>query len=1131
MAIQSLLIANRGEIAIRIARAAADLGLRSVAIYSEDDAAAGHLGHASADIALAGSGAKAYLDIPGIIDAAVQSGCDAVHPGYGFLAESAPFAQACADAGLTFVGPSVPALGLFGDKVAARALAERCDVPLLPGTNSATSLAEAGEFYRQLTGGASMMIKAIAGGGGRGIRVVNSAEELESAYAACVREAELGFGNGAVYVEEYLPFARHLEVQVLGDGLHWVHLHERECSVQRRQQKLVEIAPSPTLPEATRQALYAAALSMAKAGSYSSLGTFEFLVDANNPERFAFMEANARLQVEHTVTEEVTGVDLVQAQLQVAAGASLTDLGLTQGQVPSPRGYAIQLRVNMETLTAAGEAKPAGGTLNLFDAPLGPGLRVDTYGYAGYTTNPNFDSLLAKLVVSNASSDYQACVQRAYRALCAFRVQGVATNLELLRTLVQLPEFASNEIHTTFVQDNLERLLQPQGSHAELVPGQKRAASGSFDAGSTAAPVNNDPLAVLDHGKGGAAGGIGAPTTLALVDETLPDGVVVVSAPMQGTVVNFEVEPGDPVFVGQPVLVMEAMKMEHVVTAQVSGHVQRLGVAPGDAVFEGHSLIYLAQAEVATQELASAAQVDLDYIRPDLQEVIDRHAAGLDVSRPEAVAKRRKTGHRTARENVADLCDEGTFIEYGSLVLAGQRRRRSIDDLVKNTTGDGMVCGLGQVNGAQFPPDKARCLIMSYDYMVLAGTQGMKNHAKKDRMFEMAEEYRLPTVLFAEGGGGRPGDTDGSGVAGLDCWAFTYFARLSALVPIVGITTGRCFAGNAVLLACCDVIIATEDSNIGIGGPAMIEGGGLGVFRPEEVGPMDVQVPNGVVDIEVKDEAEAVLKAKQYLSYFQGPTQQWEAADQRQLRSVVPENRLRFYDIREVIQTMADVGSVLELRAGWGHGIVTAFARIEGKPVGIVANNPGHLSGAIDADGADKGTRFMQLCDAFDIPVLFLCDCPGIMVGPEIERSAVVRHAGRMFVTGANISVPFFTIIIRKAYGLGAQAMAGGSFKAPLFVVSWPTGEFGGMGLEGAVKLGYRKELAAIEDPDERKAKYDEMVAGMYERGKAVNVASHFELDDVIDPADSRHWIARALNSVPLTPAREGKKRPNVDTW
>jgi acetyl-CoA carboxylase carboxyltransferase component len=461
---------------------------------------------------------------------------------------------------------------------------------------------------------------------------------------------------------------------------------------------------------------------------------------------------------------------------------------------------------------------------------------------------------------------------------------------------------------------------------------------------------------------------------------------------------------------------------------------------------------------------------------------------------------------------------------------------RKIADLsagrvIKNTTGDGMVCGLGQVNGALFTEDRARTMIMSYDYMVLAGTQGIKNHEKKDRLFELAKHHRLPTVLFAEGGGGRPGDTDGSGVAGLDCWAFTYFAQLSGLVPIVGITTGRCFAGNAVLLACCDVIIATEGSNIGIGGPAMIEGGGLGIFKPEEVGPMDVQVANGVVDIAVKDEAEAVAVTKQYLAYFQGPVEQWEAPDARKLRFIVPENRLRYYDMRDVVQGLADVDSVLEIREHWGPGIITAFIRVEGKPLGVIANNPGHLSGAIDADGADKGARFMQLCDAFDIPILTLCDCPGIMVGPESEKTALVRHAGRMFVVGANIDVPLMTIVIRKGYGLGAQAMAGGSFKAPVFTVTWPTGEFGGMGLEGAVKLGYRKELQAIDDPEERKATYEEMVANMYQRGKAVNMASHFELDDVIDPADSRKWIAAGLRSLPPVPKRRGKKRPNVDTW
>jgi acetyl-CoA carboxylase carboxyltransferase component len=470
-------------------------------------------------------------------------------------------------------------------------------------------------------------------------------------------------------------------------------------------------------------------------------------------------------------------------------------------------------------------------------------------------------------------------------------------------------------------------------------------------------------------------------------------------------------------------------------------------------------------------------------------------------------------------------------VEYGPLVIAAQRSRREVQDLIENTPADGMLAGIASVNGDLFDAQAAKTVVLAYDYTVLAGTQGQKNHLKKDRMMEVAEQWRLPVVFFAEGGGGRPGDTDWISPAGLDIPTFNTWGRLSGLVPMVGITSGRCFAGNAVILGCCDVIIATEGSNIGLGGPAMIEGGGLGVFTPEEVGPLDVQIPNGVVDIAVKDEVEAVEVAKKYLSYFQGRTSGWECADQRLLRHVIPENRLRVYDVRELIETLCDTGSVLELRPHFGHGIVTALARIEGRPIGILANNPHHLGGAVDSAAADKGARFMQLCDAHDIPLLSLCDTPGNMVGPEVEKEALVRHACRMFVVGANVTVPFVTIVVRKAYGLGAQGMAGGSFKTPIFVVSWPTGEFGGMGLEGAVKLGFRKELEAQQDPAERRALYERLVARMYENGKAVNTASHFEIDGVIDPADSRRWIIAALDAAPIPERREGKKRSCVDTW
>ncbi len=464
-------------------------------------------------------------------------------------------------------------------------------------------------------------------------------------------------------------------------------------------------------------------------------------------------------------------------------------------------------------------------------------------------------------------------------------------------------------------------------------------------------------------------------------------------------------------------------------------------------------------------------------------------------------------------------------------MVAGRLRRNTMDELIERTPADGLVMGLGRVNGDVFADEQSRIVAMSYDYTVLAGTQGLRNHQKKDRMLHIAERWRLPIVFFTEGGGGRPGDTDAQSAGGLNTTTFWMFAKLSGLVPLVGINSGRCFAGNAALLGCCDVIIATENSSIGMGGPAMIEGGGLGVFHPDEVGPVSVQAPNGVIDVVVRDEAEGVKVAKQYLAYFQGALPKWSCADQRLLRRAIPENRLRVYDVRTVIDTLADTGSVLELRRQFGPGMVTAFVRVEGRAIGIIANNPKHLGGAIDRDGSDKAARFMQLCDAYDIPILMLCDTPGNMVGPEAEKTGLVRHNSRLFVIGANVTVPLFTVILRKGYGLGAQGMAGASFVAPFFTVSWPTGEFGGMGLEGAVKLGYRNELAAIADPAERKAKFDEMVARSYERGKALSAATLFEFDEVIDPADTRRWIMAGLRAVPAPPKREKKKNPWVDAW
>ncbi len=602
------------------------------------------------------------------------------------------------------------------------------------------------------------------------------------------------------------------------------------------------------------------------------------------------------------------------------------------------------------------------------------------------------------------------------------------------------------------------------------------------------------------------------------------NGSVEIAAPMQGTIVTIDVAVGQQVRRGQQLMLIESMKMHHAIESTADGAIEALVVAVGDTVMEQAVVARLLPGQVTIAVAAEATPEDPAHIRADLAEVVARHEIGLDAARPDAVERRRKVGRRTARENVADLVDDGSFVEYGPVVIAPQRRRRPLEDLIARTPADGMIGGLGKVNGQSI-------VAMSYDYTVLAGTQGGQNHRKKDRLFELAESLRLPVVFLTEGGGGRPGDTDMMGVSGLDCLAFLYFAELSGLVPIVGITAGYCFAGNAAILGCCDVVIATTDSNIGMGGPAMIEGGGLGVFDPHEIGPIEVQSANGVVDIVVSDEADAVAAAQQYLGYFQGATANWRCADQRELRHVIPEDRKRGYDVRTALYGLFDTDSVLELRRDFGLGMVTAFARVEGRPVGVVANNPAHLAGAIDSDGADKAARFLQLCDAFDIPVVTLVDTPGMMVGPEVEKTALVRHCSRLFVTGANITVPLISVVLRKSYGLGAQAMMGGSTKAPHATVAWPTGEFGGMGLEGAVRLGYSKELAAIDDLDERERTFHGMVDRMYEVGKAVNVASHFEIDDVIDPADTRRWISAILDAAPPLPRREGKKRPNVDTW
>jgi acetyl/propionyl-CoA carboxylase alpha subunit/acetyl-CoA carboxylase carboxyltransferase component len=1064
---KKLLIANRGEIALRVVRTAREMRVSTVALYAEDDADTPHVHAADEALPLVGAGPVAYLDQAAVLAAAARSGADAVHPGYGFLSENAEFARACAAAHVAFAGPDPAVLETLGDKVSARAAAVAVGAPVLPATAGAATVDEVRAFLAENPGG--IMIKALAGGGGRGMRVVRDADAVGEAYRACADEAELGFGNRDVFAEALFDGARHVEVQVVADGTAALALGDRDCSLQRRHQKLLEIAPAAGLEPGVRRGAHEVAARLCASLGYRGLATVEFLVRG---EEFAFLEVNPRIQVEHTITEEITGVDLVAAQLALADGAGLHDLALPDGVVADASGLrgdpttaastAVQARVNLETMTADGGAAPTAGTLTTFTPPTGPGVRVDTFGLPGLVVSPRYDSLLAKVIVRAGTR--ATALAKLDAALSEFAIEGAATNLPFLRALIADDELRAGPVSTAFLAENVERLV--------------------------------------------AEAGTSVPSSVTALE--LRSGEEVVRAPMAGTVVSTAAE-GDEVPAGGQLAVLEAMKMEHVLSADHAARVVRALVPPGRTVAPGDPLVVFARTDEVEAE--SHFELDLDASRPDLDELRERQAITQDAARPEAVAKRHRLGRRTARENIGDLVDPDSFVEYGSLVLAAQRSRRSEQDLITNTPADGLVGGVATIGADRFGRAAAETVVISYDYTVLAGTQGMRNHAKTDRILGVARDRKVPVVLFAEGGGGRPGDTDVDVVAGLDVPTFRLLGSLRGGAPTVAVVSGRCFAGNAALAGACDVVIATPDANIGMGGPAMISGGGLGEYRPEDIGPIDVQRRNGVVDLVARDDEHAVELARRYLSYFQSPLSpgegvEWEAPDPRLARHVVPENRLRAYDVRSAIDAIVDVGSVLELRPDYGVGIVTALVRVEGVAHGLVANSSHHLGGAIDAEAADKLGDFLTLCESGGLPIVSLCDTPGFMVGPEAEKDATVKRFGELFVLGARLTVPFGAVVLRKGYGLGAMAMTGGSFRAPQFTVAWPTGEIGGMGLEGSVRLGYSKELAAAPDEAARQQLYDSLVADAYERGRALRAATTFELDDVIDPADTRRWIS-----------------------
>ena len=1069
-------IANRGEVAVRIARAAAKLGIRSVAAYSRDDADSLHRRRADEAVA---SGAAAYLDMEAIVRAARHAGCDAVHPGYGFLSENAAFARRCAQAGLVFVGPRPEVLDLFGDKGAARRLATEQGVPLCRGTTDAVTLKEAGAFLSSLGAGAKMIVKAIAGGGGRGMRVVESPEQLPQAYAAARSEAKAAFGQDGVYVEEVICPARHVEVQVVGDAQGQVsHLHERECSLQRRHQKLVEFAPSPALPQAVREGVAAAAVKLAQAARVHTLCTFEFLVDAEG--RFVFMEANPRLQVEHTVTEAVLGIDLVEAQFKLAAGASLASLRLSQADVPAPRGMAVQLRINMEQIDERGEAIPAGGTLRTFDPPGGAGIRIDTFARAGYTPSASFDSLLAKLIVHTASDRLEDLLTVAYHALCEFHIEGVATNIGFLQNLLRHAAVQAGRFDTTFVERHARELARGMQSHP-LLFGDDSVAS---DVG---ASLDGEALSA-------------------------PEGTVSIAAPMGGRLVRWAIGEGDVVQAGQLVAAIESMKMEHQVHAPEAGRVVALCLATGDPVIASQPLLFLEpgefEATAGDYGASSTAMAD----GPRLDELRARKGALQDAQRPEAVARQHERAALTARARIAKLCDSGSFVEFGGLVQP---------ENAAFSPADGLVMGSAQIQGRPV-------LVLSQDFTVFGGSSGPLGKAKILRSLAKCRTNGLPLVMMLDGGGHRIQDGQNSRYYAWANPVFQEFARLSGYVPVVAAVLGMGYAANTNFCAMADhVTMVRGMSEMGLAGPALVKAGTGEQVTGQRLGGADIQVDKyGMADLGVASEDEAFAAIRRFLSFLPSnaglpaPRSSFTANDAEALNNLVPANTRQTYDTRRVIEHIADAGSTFEIKPTYGANMVTCFARMGGQPVGFIANQPLVKGGMIDAAASEKGAHFIALCDAYGLPLIYLIDVPGVSIGSEAERTGLGRRSAKLLFELGHATVPRMSVVIRKGYGLGYVAMCGGrGFEADA-CVAWPTAEICAMSIEGSVDVAYRKKFQDASDPVARR---QEIIDEIRARVSALQAAEGFGIDDVIEPAQTRDYL---LNILSQAPARRHSTMP-----
>jgi len=1092
MKIKNLLIANRGEIAIRIIRAAADIGITSVAVCSEDDIQSLHTKLADRLVVLPGKGVTAYLNAESILEAAKAEGCDAIHPGYGFLSENVEFARLCAERRIVFVGPSTESLSLFGSKTQSRDLARQCGVPLLPGTNGPTTLEEAIAFFNDVGPGAAVMIKALAGGGGRGIRTVYDIAEMEEAYNRCRSEAMAAFGNGDVFVEKKVFCPRHIEIQIIGDGRHVSHLGERECSIQRHNQKLIEVAPSPSLPSGLRDKLTQAALKMARRVNYLSLGTFEFLVDSsevNQESSYAFMEVNPRLQVEHTITEEVTGVDLVKAQLEIAAGKTLVDLDLTEDI--NPKGHAIQLRINLETMEETGSVIAESGMLSAYEIPSGNGIRVDGYGYSGYCTNPAFDSLIAKLIVHSFSSSYEDAVHKAYRALSEFKIQGVKTNIPLLQNLLSRSDVISNNIHTCFIDEHRQELTVTGENHL------KRYFETAENKALTKSIKNKHP--------------------------ELPGTISVVTR-MNGTIVEVVAREGGAVRKGQKLAVMESMKMEHIIVADCSGYISAIYIATGDVVEKGGVLFAIREAKVVdnvervAQELSWQSEID------NLMHKVEK---AKQMGGPEKVANQHAKGRMTVRERLNSILDQDSFREIGT--LAG-KAFYSDDGKLETFLPSSIVMGYGQIGG------RTVCALGN-DFTVKGGSSDENAANKAEFMMRMAKERRTPLICLYDGAGGSVGEGGDHSIVPVN-FGWAALTELMSIVPVVAANMGTSAGWIAVQVAFSHFNIMTKNSELFVAGPPLVKRALDIDITKQQLGNYKVHVyQSGVVDNVAQDENDAFEQIKKFLSYL--PPNVWhqpprmETDDdpnrrEEELLSLVPHDPRKAFDIRKLINLIVDKDSLFEYARYYGESVVTAFARLNGYPVAIISNDSEWLGGAQDVPGAEKMLKFIDLADTFHLPIVCLMDVPGYFIGPDSEKTGPERKAVRLHAAMHQATTPWVTILIRRVFGVAGAGH--GQYNRLNLRYSWPSARWGSLPIAGGALAAFRAEIETAADPEAKRLEIEKRLADLESPVRTAHYFGLMGVEEVIDPRDTRPLLcefvrqAREVNATQLGPKFRGMR-------